>query len=283
MSYLYKMNNVRKRNWCGTCNNWTEEQLQAFKDLPSVYIIIGSEHAPTTGTPHLQFYFELKAAKTRTALQKIIPKTTFIACNGSAADNQEYTSKESVIYEHGKPKQQGERVDIALVAESIISGEATLDEITLTSPHIYHQYGRTLSRVEDLVMRRKFRTEQTTCDWLVGPTGCGKSHRAYAEFNPLTHYNWVYDNGWQDAYAQQDTVIINEFRGQIPYSELLSLIDKWPHSVRRRGREPMPFMSKHIIITSPLAPEETYKNLSQHDDLAQLNRRITMIYLGKRT
>ena len=60
---------------------------------------------------------------------------------------------------------------------------------------------------------------------------------------------WKDDNDWQDGYTGQETVIINDFRGGIKYAVLLQLIDKWPAFVSRRGREPAPFLAKHVIIT----------------------------------
>ena len=71
-------------------------------------------------------------------------------------------------------------------------------------------------------------------------------------------------------------VIFDEFRGQIPFNELLRIVDIHPtYSVRRRCREPMPFISKKVIITSALPPWEVYKHLDQGDSLAQLYRRFT--------
>ena len=75
----------------------------------------------------------------------------------------------------------------------------------------------------------------------------------------------------------QDTVILNDFRGNLKYEELLQLVDKWPKSVKRRNRQPMPFVSKHIIITSSLPPEQVYVQRNEKDSLDQLLRRITVI------
>lgn len=72
----------------------------------------------------------------------------------------------------------------------------------------------------------------------------------------------------------QETVIINEFRGGILFSELLELVDKWPKQVRRRNREPLPFISKNVIITSALHPKDVYHNISENDSFAQLERRF---------
>ena len=138
-----------------------------------------------------------------------------------------------------------------------------------------HQYGRTLDRLEDIRMRSVARTEMTKGVWLWGPTGTGKSHRA-ANMEG-TQYWWTNDNGWWDGYKQQDVVILNDFRGNIAYGEMLQMVDKWPYAVRRRGREPMPFTSKMVVVTSSLHPKDVYKNLSAEDKLAQLERRFDII------
>lgn len=65
-------------------------------------------------------------------------------------------------------------------------------------------------------------------------------------------------------------------------NELLMMIDKHPnYFVRRRGREPLPFTSKKVIITSSMSPEEVYHNLAENDKLEQLLRRIKVYNLKK--
>ena len=84
----------------------------------------------------------------------------------------------------------------------------------------------------------------------------------------MTHTCFPNDGGWWDGYTGQETVIINEFRGGIAYSELLDLLDKYPKTVRRRCREPVPFLAKRVIITSVLQPKEVYCNLAENDTLS---------------
>jgi len=54
----------RIRNWCGTLNNYTEQELDQFNYIyrapPTFvsYLIYGKEIGDN-GTPHLQFYIEL--------------------------------------------------------------------------------------------------------------------------------------------------------------------------------------------------------------------------------
>jgi hypothetical protein len=118
----------------------------------------------------------------------------------------------------------------------------------------------------------------TKAEWIYGSTGTGKSHYAFNNYSPDTHYLYPNDGGWWDGYTGQEIVIINEFRGGIMYSELLELLDKWPKTVRRRGREPVPFLAKLVIITSSLHPKNIYQGVLEKDDsIDQLLRRIKVI------
>jgi hypothetical protein len=173
-----------------------------------------------------------------------------------------------------------EQPDLQQIVNMIVAKEITVDTTSMIYPAIYSKYGRTLHKVEDIMMREKWRTEMTTCDWIHGDTEVINSHIAFNDYPPHTHYKLnLQDKGWWEGYTQQETVIIEGFMGQIPYGELLELIDKWPHSVLRRRREPIPFMSKHIIITSSMLPEQVYHNLSEYDNIEALNRRINIIHV----
>jgi len=269
----------RSPNWCFTLNNYTEEDIERLHNLECVYIIVGEEVAPKTGTPHLQGYVEFKDKPVLSTVKKRIGATAHLeVAKGFAHQNIQYCSKGGKPWMKGEPKQPGKRTDLDKIAKEIIEGKA-VDKVALENPMAFHMYGRTMSKIEDIALRKRFRTEMTTCEWLWGPTGVGKSHKAFEGFNPETHYVWKNDNGWQDGYTGQETVIINEFRGDIKFSELLQLIDKWPYELRRRGREPVPFLAKHIIITSSLPPEGVYKNLAAEDKLDQLLRRVKITHL----
>lgn len=273
---------LRSRAWCMTLNNYTEEEENSLREFFNKveYGIYGREIAPTTGTPHLQIYFRKANAITQSSLKKKFPRAKLIVAKGTDKQNNKYCGKEDTdYYEVGKMSEQGKRTDLDEIKEEILQGKK-VDDIVLESPMVYHQYGRTLHKIEDLRMRKVFRKEMTKGYWIWGETGCGKSEYAFNFFNPDSCYKWNYDGGWNDDYAQQDTVIIDEFRGQMPMNELLCMIDKHPnYSVRRRNRPPLPFVSKKVIITSSMPPQEVYRNLSENDKLEQLFRRIKIIKL----
>lgn len=109
-----------------------------------------------------------------------------------------------------------------------------------------------------------------------------KSHKSFENFDPSRMYLYKDDNGWWEGYTGQEIVIINDFRGAIPYDEMLKIIDKWPHNVRRRGREPAPFIAKTFIITSSVPPNLVYPNRMERDRLDQLLDRLEVIEITGR-
>lgn len=272
----------RFRNFCFTL----------FDELANVplmngswkYLMMGREICPTTNKPHWQSFVNFSDAKTMTACVKVLHKHFGIKCHvepckGSLEDNEQYCSKSKDYYEWGTRPAAGTRTDLNDIKNQILEGKK-VDSIAIETPIIYHQYGRTLNKIEDLAMRKKYRTVMTEGIWYWGKTGVGKSHKAFENFTPDTHYVYPNDSGWWDGYCQQDIVIINEFRGEIAFKELLDLCDKWPKSVKRRNREPMPFISKTIIITSCHPPDEVYvRSLNDNDRLDQLTRRFKVIEL----
>lgn len=282
-----------RKVYCWTWNNYPENWEEL---LPKNYrYICYAPEIGDKGTPHIQGFIRYENKKSWDALRKEVDGWFILKdpVKGTDMDNRTYIfgpyeDKETgktkpfnpLAKEFGKMSSQGKRTDLIKIKNKIFSGATTVDDIVLDKPMVYHQYGRTLNKIEDLAMRRRHRCQMTTCEWLWGPTGSGKSHRAFENYNENTHYVVPNDGGWWDGYKQQEIVIINEFRGSIAYGELLQLIDKWPYSVRRRNREPMPFTSKHIIITSSMRPEDVYHNLSEHDKLDQLLRRIVVILIG---
>lgn len=249
------------------------------------YFVMGREICPDTGTHHLDGYYEYptyrKWSTENNKFLKMFGKGygDLVLAKGSAGENFDYSSKEERGYEeYGTAVANGESLTLTNIKDQLVNGETTTDDVCMERPEMYHMYGRTLSKIEDICMRKKFRNQMTTCTWYYGGTAVGKSHRAHENYHPDTHYLWKSnDKGWQDGYTQQKTVIINDFRGEIKYNEFLQLVDKWPHTVPRRGREPMPFTSEHIIVTSSLSPELVYRQRVDEDSLEQLLRRVSVV------
>lgn len=280
----------RQRAYCFTSFAKAEPTL-----LPCMsYLCYSPEICPTTQREHWQGYMYFKSGKTMSAACRVW-KSYNVSCqvaNGTSVQNRIYCGasryekdgkiKEAnpLFQEHGTLPSQGKRTDLDSLKDEILGGRK-VDDIIVEQPNLYHQYGRTLNAIEDIALRKRWRTEMTQGIWYVGATGKGKSHRAFENYHPDTHYKVpLEDKGWWDGYRQQDTVIINDFRGSIAYDTLLNMVDKWPFDVPRRGKPPMPFISKTVIITSPLLPHEVYHNRDEKDDIAQLLRRFKIIQIS---
>lgn len=114
---------------------------------------------------------------------------------------------------------------------------------------------------EDVALQRKRRTWRTTCEWVYGKSGSGKSHYAFANYSPDTHYVYINDRGWWDGYTGQPIVIVDDVT-KMKYHQLVDLLFANSKMLKRRCRKPVPFLAQKIIITSLLKPEGVYCNLA---------------------
>lgn len=248
----------------------------------------GREICPKSGKPHDQcfVYFINPRSTGKRALNDIGNMFGPIHCfaakmEGGFMHNEAYCSKDGKYQELGQKPRQGARDSLDEVKDMILKGEMTVDEVAVENPTFFHQYGRTLDRLESIALRKKFRTEMTEGIWYTGPSGAGKSHAAFEGFSPETHYVKNLSEEWWDGYKGQETVILNEFRGQIPFSELLDLMDKWPKQVKWRCRESVPFLAKRIIITSIKDPRDVYKR-QEGEPWEQFDRRCRVVTLEQK-
>jgi len=244
------------------------------------YLAYSQEICPTTNRPHWQSFAYFYDKVSIKLAQKIlrINNSHMEVCRGSLQENEIYCSKEADLITFGSKPSQGKRIDLDEIKDQIISNNITVNDIILDNPIAYHQYGRTLHKIQDIANRKLYRKEMTKCIWYYGKTGVGKSKRAFENYNPDTHFIYNFnDNGFWNGYDGHTVVIMNEFRGQILYSELLDLIDWTPKTVKIKGESPVPFLAQKIIITSSMRPEDIYINLNEKDSLAQLFRRIELI------
>ena len=274
---------TQSKRFVFTVNNWTEEMYKQLVDASPKfqYIIFAKEVAPTTGTPHLQGYLETKKKCTFRGIHHMVgfKNMSLQVAKGTAADNDEYCSKErGDLWVHGTPMSQGERTDLKIAVLAVSKGTQSITDILLEDPMMYARYLRAFTAAEEVYLKTLKRTWMTKLIWVVGPTNSGKSHFAYS--HDLSTFDYPYDNsGWCDEYQGQDVLVLNDFRGVVKYDTLLRWCDKWACSLPRRGKTPYPFMSKYVVVSSVLSPEECYHNRQDQDSIQQLLRRCTIVNL----
>lgn len=270
----------RSRGWVFTINNYTEKDEEEVRKMKGYKYIVAGKEIGESGTPHIQGYVYFENQRTMKSVSKMLTRARLDVARGSASQNEAYCNKDTKWIEDGEQPKQGARIDLDEIGAAILKGDSTVDEIAQENPMAFHKYGRTMERLEDIRLRSVKRTEMTKGIWIWGETGVGKSHMAYElakEYESM--YIWKFDKGWQDGYKGEECVIIDDFRGQEQYSTMLRLADKWEFDVSRRGKSPMPFVSKCVIVTSSMPPELVYINLNEKDSLKQLLRRYEVIEL----
>jgi len=83
--------------WCFTLNNYSDEQIASIISSMELNCRLGffnKEIAPSTGTPHLQGYFEFKEKMRPVGIFKI-PEMHFTGAKGNLDQNFKYCSKEA--------------------------------------------------------------------------------------------------------------------------------------------------------------------------------------------
>ncbi len=283
----------KQRNFVVT--NWNcdaEIYQQLIDDKKIQFIAYGEETCPTTGKAHHQafLYFhnpKSTGAKNLCRIGKMFGDTQCDVrpMKGSFTQCEAYCGKESSLVKLGVEPKQGERGDLKELKDQILSGDMTAEDVAVADPHTYHMYGRTLQQIETIALRKKFRTEMTTCTWYTGPSGAGKSHMVFADYSPETHFIKDLSVDWWDGYCGQPIVILNEFRGEIKFSQMCALVDKWPMTVPIRCKESVPFLAREIRVACIKSPKEVYHRTAAEDGepWQQFERRIKTVRLLKRS
>lgn len=274
--------NKMPRQWIGTWNNYAPEDVERFRvwcNSNTTYSICGHEVAPTTGTPHLQSFHQMKGRPRFSSFKTVFPSvavTPVTQDNGCAA----YCAKDdNVAFKTGEyiQKTPGRRTDLEAVAKMAQQG-CTLRELADTHPTAVVQYSGGLKHLLSIYEkpRDRSRPKYVCCLW--GATNLGKTRRIFDHIERLgeTPYVWDPDMGvWWDGYAGQKYVIMDEFRGQMKRGSFLRLTDRYPYRVQCKGGS-MQFVADYIYITSPTHPEDWYDDLGD-DKKDQFLRRFHLI------
>lgn len=233
------------------------------------------ETAPTTGTEHLQFYFETRKRRGIGCIKSLLsgahievarsPRAAFDYCNKEE-------SRTGWSAHQGSPKGQGTRSDIAAAAALV--RESGVQAVAEHMPDMVVRYARGLQALQTLHESHslmQWRDIQVHVRW--GPTGTGKTRYA-AELGDI--FPLELDAGfWFDGYTGQSRLLIDEFYGQLKPSTLLKLLDGYKRLWPIKGGHVLGVW-REVYITSNVAPDGWYSpDKVPGAVLAALQRRIT--------
>ena len=281
---------TQHRNWVFTYNNPTPEYvngLLALEGDASIKYFRCMPERGESGTLHLQGLVLFKNGRTFPGVKRLLGDAVHLeVMRGTVTQALEYVEKQdstSALVEFptyslefgSRPPSgaagQGSRNDILVLYEAAKTGKRGFDLIE-ACPVSYIKFTRGINEV--LTYMDKPRDFKTEVRWYYGPTGTGKSRKAYEEANALgSVYIKDPSTNWWDGYTGQHSVIIDDYRRDMcTFSALLRLFDRYACPVQIKGGY-RTFCSKVIFVTTPKNPAETWETRTE-EDLAQLTRRI---------
>lgn len=248
------------------------------------------EVCPQSGRLHVQAYGILeKPYRLATVKRKLCDATAHIEKRHSHSTRSEaraYTWKEESAVtpwvEAGVfvELRQGYRSDLQDVYLRMLNGEtlSSLFRDEDTFP-VAVRYPRGLSLAEQAMQQAPPRPEQDVLA-LWGPPGTGKTHSVFERWTeggiyklipPAVHGGQV----WWDGYDAQETVLLDDYEGWLPWTYLLQLLDVYPMWVQPKGRM-VPLRCRRVVITSNKEPKDWHPR--QDTNLAALTRRLHWIW-----
>ena len=214
--FAFTYNNYNKHE------NWFIELNLVLQQLEANYYIWGEEIAPTTGTPHLQGYVQLKKRKYFNQICKLLHGIHITIIKGSSQDNINYCKKlDNKVYEHGEHRDVArgrvkQKEDWAILVDQASRGQ--LDEIREHNPREYALYYRTWNQIKMDNMEPV--EERRTCLWIYGAPGIGKSRAVWNLF-PKAYPKM--SNKWWDGYRGESEVILDDLGTPV----LFDLLKRW--------------------------------------------------------
>ena len=239
------------------------------------------------GLQHCHAVFENPSKMRFSAVKKAFPFAHLEETQGSKRDVEDYLAKRGKFAEKGEKVlaksaagevvgKQGKRSDLQTLRERLDNGEHP-DVIIADS-------GLKAARLRAYMMTYYVAKKQAdaavwrevSSHWLFGTTGTGKSYTVFdlyerfgrGEVYRVTDYVHPFD-----GYRCERVLVLDEFRGQLPFALLLQILDGYPMQTPARYQNGVACWTD-VYIMSPHPPENCYNNLRADDRLGQLWRRL---------
>lgn len=279
------------RHWLITDNNPSAEKertWELFADEHCEHFRGQEECGDQTGRRHYQIYLCLKQKKRFQFIQTAIGDPT-IHCEVSKLPKKAwiYCGKSDTRVDGGWTCQRGDgptggghRSDLHGLRQAIETGgmENAFEQDFESAV----KYSRGLQLYEQVYLNKHRRTFKTRVWVFTGPPGCGKSSlaKSIGKFLGYEMHIKLCSEKWFDNYKplQQEAMLIDDFTGTLPWSQLLAITDRDPCYIEVKGQT-LPYLVKDLFITSNLHPTHWYTE-ERGRTYQALRRRIDFLWEG---
>jgi hypothetical protein len=234
------------------------------------------ESGAQDGYLHWQFCVHLKQKATIVGVKELYgPGGHYELTKSKAAESyctKEETRVQGTSFELGiRPFKRNSSVDWAAIRDKSMRGE--VDSIIQEFPDVAMRHYFSIRAIAKDYARPKPRPIMQV-KIFHGPTGTGKSFKAFQEAGE-NYYRKSPSTKWWDGYRGEQNVVIDEFSGQIGICHLLQWLDKYPMSVEIKGGC-VPLGATNFWITSNIALSDWYPEATvEHRDA--LRRRCNSV------
>jgi len=311
---------MSSRYWCFTLNNPSSDDaiiIECLRHQPTVQFLFAALETGASGTLHYQGYLEMNHHKQLRTIKNLLPLACHLeARKGTAKQALTYCLKDvlpevleglktlnyedstttspdtqplppiimintatqtlSGILSNSKSKRLKKDERLLILKDAIDSGKSNKELTEIDFP-MWLQYQKHLDAYRVLISPPRDHSVDVVI--IQGPSGTGKSR--YAKEHYPDAY-WKQRSQWWDNYTGQDTVVIDEFYGWLPYDLLLRLCDRYPMLVETKGGQTN-FTATTIVFTTNQLPDRWYKNVYFAAFIRRVSKWIVMPTWGETT
>uniref|UniRef100_A0AAU8H4G0 ATP-dependent helicase Rep n=1 Tax=CRESS DNA virus TaxID=3138951 RepID=A0AAU8H4G0_9VIRU len=276
------------RNWCGTLNNYTDEQYKEMQEFITEYCkygIVGKEEAPTTGTKHLQCYFNFINNTRGSFIMQRFRGIHIEVCRGSAEQNVEYCQKNGDFWEYGTLKK---KIRTSLKRRKALK-DMLKDYMKMPYLEFREQYPYEAFHQKEKLEKWRLDSLNTKAPWngnlkekniwIWGPPGTGKSRWARSQCEQDKIYLKAI-NKWWSGYLDttHKVVLFEDFPNDAKYMASLMKVwaDRYTFTAEVKGGTIFIDPSNWIlIVTSNYCMEECF----EYQDYEALKRRFKEVHV----
>lgn len=286
-----KAKDIVARGWMLTLPE-SEYSKEDVEEKLSQYTYVGQleQGEGENSYRHWQVYVENPSQVRFSTLKSKFPKGHFEKRQGSKAACLAYVTKEEtalgVTVSNGalsiEDKKPGPAQELERLRMLILTGEKTYSELMIEEASAAKHY-RALQVIEHEYRRRlhKGRLRDVKVTYIFGATGVGKTRHVYDRYAQEPDELYVVSDYAHpfDAYDNEKCLVLDEFAGQLNFSYLLQLLDRYPVELRARYRNSFANFDE-VFILSNLSLEEVYEDIRREGSQRwnALLRRIDSYY-----
>lgn len=276
-----------------------EDMDRAILDNINPQYYVRSQEIGESGTTHFHAALFRPAPIRFNTLKRLLPTAHIEKAYGSMEENRDYIAKggkwaatgkadtavPGTFKEYGQiPAAQEEKATtMSTIMKELEQGKTTADILALHPEHAMQ--AQKIDALREILRTDKVSgKDRGTLDvsYLYGATGTGKTRSVYDAHDPrdvcrITNYGG--SNGVRfDQYHGQDILVFDEFASQVPLSDMLNYLDRYPLMLPARYSDRAACYTKVYIISNlPLTGQYKGEQANAPERWAAFCRRLTRV------